>query len=284
MPGPANLPFSAVKFLTGISSASKRPTTRRCGFRTVELVNLLTQPSTLQQRSRADGSRNNRFRSRQMRRDWKQIVCRGIRCALRTGMVHGANHLRQVRWVIGHYSQLQGWRLVPLGLVFLASGAWRGGLRGWLPHQVSGRTALAVGIATALALSFPIKRWYRRTFGGARSDSAWRDTAGLFVITAGFIICTVVADRVRMVSIPALFVGCALLSTFIASDGRRWHYAVVASSWLLFSIAPATRLDLSIRATLLDALIGGSLIVCGLGDHRLLSKALAVGAAHARFD
>jgi hypothetical protein len=179
-----------------------------------------------------------------------------------------------VRWVIRHYAQLQGLRVVPLGVVFLASAAWRAGFRGWLPHGISSRAAFFIGLAIAVAISFPIQRWYRRHFGRARSRSTWRDATGLMLLTVGFVVCSSLDERLHGISIPALFVGCALLSTVIASEGRRWHYGPVAASWILVAMAGRMGLTPSIGYVLLDGLIGVSAIVCGLGDHRLLSKTL----------
>jgi hypothetical protein len=206
-------------------------------------------------------------------------------------MVHGANQLtlveplsaptpsadqlQCVHWVIRHYAQLQGFRFVPLGVVFLVSSTWRAGFRGWLPQGVGSRAAFFIGLATAVATSFPIQRWYRRHFGRAGSPSTWGDASGLVLLTLGFMACASVGERVRAVSIPALFVGCALLSTLIASEGRRWHYGPVAACWIVFSMAGRIGLSSSIRDVLLDGFIGLSVIVCGLGDHRLLSKTIA---------
>jgi hypothetical protein len=208
-------------------------------------------------------------------------------------MVHGANHftsgehswtlasssrahLERVRWVIRHLAQLQGLRLIPLGVVFVASAAWRAGLQGWLPSGISTRTAFMVGLAGAVATSFSIQRWYQRHFGLARPRSSWRDMTGLLLLTAGLIASTSIGEHLRAVSLPGLFVGFALLSTLIASEGRRWHYGPVAASWFLFSIAAPMTLGPSTRDVLLDGLIGLSVIVCGLGDHRLLVSTLAM--------
>jgi hypothetical protein len=185
-----------------------------------------------------------------------------------------AADLDRVHWVIRHYAHLQGLRVVPLGLLFVASSAWRAGLRGRLPSGVSSRGAFMLGLAGAVALSFPIQRWYRRHLGRARPRSTWRDAAGLLLLTAGFLASTSFSESMRAVSIPALFVAFALLSTLIASDGRRWHYGPVAASWILFSIAGPMALGPSIPDVWLDGLIGLSVIVCGVGDHRLLLSAL----------
>src|ERR1700730_3478985 len=71
---------------------------------------------------------------------------------------------RRVLYVTEHYAHLQGLRIVPLGVCFLGSGAWRAGLLGWVPG-IAGRGArawLAASVAIALGVSRVIGARYRR--------------------------------------------------------------------------------------------------------------------------
>src|SRR3954470_10838304 len=83
-----------------------------------------------------------------------------------------------VRYITTHYARLHGLRLVPLGVPFLVSAAWRAGwLRWWPATEGRGATMWFLALlTTAVAISFPIRSWYERQFG---SVAARRRDSGL---------------------------------------------------------------------------------------------------------
>src|SRR5262252_11002283 len=83
--------------------------------------------------------------------------------------------LHRIHYVTGHYAHLQGLRLLPLSAPFLLAAVER--IAG--PFVPSGVWALL--LATCLAASFRIGRYYARRFGQATAPR-WR--TGLFTLVA----------------------------------------------------------------------------------------------------
>ena len=187
----------------------------------------------------------------------------------------------EVRFVTANYHQLQGLRLVPLGL-FLAF--WASvDLLGLLdPAQfppgdrvtVLTRIGFAYWLGLLLALAAPL--YYRYRYGSVepldrRSRNRWITAA----VIGFFVLIRIDRDLQWPVSLHLLLVSMALFIT-VWRDGRiRSHYLAPALVWLAVSFLPA--LDVSpanLRMTLFG--LGGlTLISCGIGDHLLLTRTLA---------
>ena len=74
--------------------------------------------------------------------------------------------LARIRYVADHYDNLQGLRIVPLGIPFLLSAAYRAGWFDWV--ALSDKVARYVffgELAVAVAVSYVIRAAYRRRFG-----------------------------------------------------------------------------------------------------------------------
>src|SRR5436190_12556630 len=73
----------------------------------------------------------------------------------------------QARYVTAHYAHLQGLRLLPLAVPFIASALWRAGWLTWWPG-VNERTAgswFVLLLGLAIAVSFVVRDAYRAEFG-----------------------------------------------------------------------------------------------------------------------
>src|SRR5688572_739259 len=118
--------------------------------------------------------------------------------------------LARIHYVAEQYDHLQGLRLVPLALPFLASAAWRAGwLGGWPTGSVPMEAAYWFfgGLALAIALSFTVRTYYRRRFGMTR-PLPWR--SGFITLTTLFA-CFVWLVSLQStyewpVSVPAIFI------------------------------------------------------------------------------
>jgi hypothetical protein len=186
----------------------------------------------------------------------------------------------KIRFVTANYHQLQGLRLVPLGL-FLALWASLDLLGFFDPARfapgdhakVLTRIGFAYWLGLLLALAAPA--YYRYRYGSVdpfdrRSRNRWITAA----VIGFFVLVRIDRDLQWPVSLHLLLVSMALFIT-VWHDGRiRSHYLAPALVWLAVSFLPA--LDVSpanLRMTLF-ALGGLTLVSCGIGDHLLLTRTL----------
>ncbi len=195
---------------------------------------------------------------------------------LRTMEMHLLSADRQ-RYVTSRYPQLQGARLIPLSLVFLASAWWRaGGLHLPGDHLRYGPSAWFFGSLTAAVVgSYGIRHWYRRSLGSVGQ----RATRSAAIPILGS--CALVALAVWLqsalqwqVSLPALSVAAVLAATGVASNRLRRHYLVAAAVLVIFSALPVLGVGVPALDATFDFVIGVVLLITGIGDHRLLSRTL----------
>ena len=180
-----------------------------------------------------------------------------------------------IRYVTEHYVHLQGLRLVPVGVPFVASALWRLGWLTWWP-AIEGRGASwwFWGLLTgAVGVSFGVRRWYESRFGRVVPATTDSGVASLAVFAMGLFItvgCQLVFDL--PVSLPLLFVA-AVLAT-IGCQGRygRPHYVIIASASAAVAMLRPFGVSVHACGIALDALIGAGLIGAGVADHRLLQR------------
>jgi hypothetical protein len=185
---------------------------------------------------------------------------------------------KTIRFVTANYAQLQGLRLVPLGM-FLMLCAWAdlAGLfdRAEHPHGIPAEILTRVGLAGLLAfllvLAAPI--YYHSRYGSIEPRDRRERNRWIAATVIGFFMLAKVDRQLQWpVSLQLLLVSVALFVTVWHDGWIRRHYLVPALAWLVASRLPA--LDIS-RMDVLLGLGGLTLIVCGLGDHLLLTRTLA---------
>src|SRR5258708_36853149 len=88
--------------------------------------------------------------------------------------------LRRMHYVTEHYEQLQGLRLLPLGVPFLLSSLWRLTRPG--PAPFLSASGWAVLLASAIVVPALIGRYYSRHFGHTH-PLRWRPAPPLFAVT-----------------------------------------------------------------------------------------------------
>lgn len=185
---------------------------------------------------------------------------------------------RAIRYVAEHYVHLQGLRLVPVGVPFVLSAAWRAGWLRWWP-ATQGRGAawwFWSLLAASIGFSFLVRRWYQREFGMAAPGPIQNGAVSLGLFAGGLVItiwCQMASDA--PVSLPLLFVAGVLAT--LARQGLyvRPHYALIALGSAIVGLLRPLGAPVGVRSVALDALIGGGLIVAGIADHRVLRRACA---------
>jgi hypothetical protein len=198
----------------------------------------------------------------------------------KTGRERGGtdmDDLRRIRYVTEHYEQLQGLRLLPLGVPFLLSSLWR------LTHPALEPFLSASGwallLASAFVLSALIGRYYARHFGQAH-PLRWRTVLPLVAVTAAFFWLEWLQElRPLPVPLPVLFVAVVLARIGMAAGWLRSHYLFIAAACAMFALLPLLGVPLEIRAAALDGLIGGGLAVAAIGDDRVLRRVMTMRSA-----
>ncbi len=182
------------------------------------------------------------------------------------------NDLRRMHYVAEHYHQLQGLRVLPLGLACLLAVPAR---QGATPLGLSPAAASLVLLAAGLAASFPIGRYYARRFGRVE-PRPWRaGTVTLVASAAALLALAWLQERWPVpVSLPMLFVSAALARLGLVEGRLRVHYLWIAAACAAFAVLPLVGVPVAVRAAALDALVGGGLIVAAIGDDRVLRRVM----------
>lgn len=201
--------------------------------------------------------------------------------------------LQRIRQITRHYPELQGLRVVPLGLFFLVIALQRLNLLPWIGPEGDLSYTLPM-MLLVFGLWFWIGRYYERNFGKVeplRQDDRYRFWSTVFLVGfVGIIILENVLYRSHLglpVSLIGLALGGAYLSVGLAS--QRWYYSLAGAVFLIASFLPwIMGVDLGNRmygslGIVHLFLLSGTLLVCGLYDHFRLMRAFtrSQGGLHA---
>jgi hypothetical protein len=179
---------------------------------------------------------------------------------------------RRLQYITEHCAYLEGLRIVPLGVPFLASAAWRAGWLTWWPWTAArgAECWFLASLATAIVVSYPIRAWYRRQWGVRQPPRRRSGASTLAMCAVGVVALALRQPEDIRVSIPLVFVGIQLLMLGVVGQGVRKHYRVIAGACCVVACLPLAGVSRHLRAIALDLLIGGGLIWAGWGDHRTL--------------
>jgi hypothetical protein len=183
----------------------------------------------------------------------------------------------RIRFITAHYDQLQGLRLVPLGVYLLALAASGLGWLSWLPGDPARASGQWLGVLFVLALVAAVSAtaWYGHRYGARAPLSRWRRNAWL-VLAVGIFLLTAQFDQYTNapIALAPFSVAAALVLTVRADGWVRAHFLMAAVPWFLVAWIPPLHHDGPSRLVSYAFAGGVALIVCGVGDHRLLSRAL----------
>lgn len=189
-------------------------------------------------------------------------------------MEHG-----RIRFVTGNYYQLQGLRMVPIGLFLALVGLLN--LFGMFDHfrpAAQPRLVTGVGLAgwLALGLSVAAPLYYRYRYGAIKPSARGRRNGWITAAVIGtFLLIRVDNDLHWPVSLSLLLVSASLFIAVWRDGWIRAHYLVPAVAWLVVGFQPAFNVTPAHTTRVGFILLGGlTLIVCGIGDHLLLTRTL----------
>ena len=179
--------------------------------------------------------------------------------------------LRRIRYVAGHYEQLQGLRLLPLCAPFLVAAGRRLAGAAPIPWRI-----WAVIAAASLAATLPIGRWYTRRFGRVHRD-LWRSGAGPLVGAVAVALGLLRLQEVLSptVSLPLLFLAAVFARLGLAGGRARVHYAAIAAAVAAYALLPAAGVPPDALAVTGHLLAAGCIAVAAIGDHRVLRRTMA---------
>jgi hypothetical protein len=183
----------------------------------------------------------------------------------------------RIRFITAHYDQLQGLRLIPLGVYLVALAASGLGWLSWLPGDPTRASRQWLGVLFGLALVAAVAAtaWYRRRYG-ARAPLSRRRRNAWLVLAVGIFLLAAQFDRYANapIALAPFSVATALLLTVRADGWVRAHFLIAAVPWFLAAWIPPLHHDGTSRLVSYALAGGVALIVCGVGDHRLLSRSL----------
>ena len=180
------------------------------------------------------------------------------------------------------YPSLQGLRLAPLGVVFLAKIPFD---MAWPGHSYPKQTVWALMFLAALAGFFLAGAYYHRRFG--RVEPRWGPRWGCLAAPVGlglFLAFYELDCHQGRMSFSSLFMACLCLACYLGSKGRRWHYLPLALMFTALTVLPLTGMAspkemASGPGSLFNLALGLFLVVGGVLDHRLLCHLLEAPAA-----
>ena len=187
----------------------------------------------------------------------------------------------RVRFVTANYHQLQGLRFVPLGLFIFAWGLLDfSGLLHPVEAVVSSEptrllTRIGLGFWLALLLSLAAPLYYRLRYGSVAPLDRGRRNGWITAAMIGFLVLARLDASLQWpISLRALLVAAALFVTVWNDGAVRFHYLMPASVWLAASVMPTLAVSASDQRGVMFVLGGITLVVCGIGDHLLLTRSL----------
>jgi len=185
--------------------------------------------------------------------------------------------IARLRYVTSRYPQLQGLRLVPLSIVFLASAAWRARLLP-LPWDNQPRVPelwFFAALVMAVLVSFVLRLWYTKRIGSVGQYAS--GSAALPLLATAVAAAAAVWLQIMLywhLSLPAVTVAMALLAVGVAHFQYRRHYVAAAAVLLAFALLPLGGWGSEALSAALDGAIGLSMLIAALGDHLLVVRTL----------
>lgn len=185
----------------------------------------------------------------------------------------------RVRYITRNFDALQGLKMVPFGLYFLAMGA------GWLGKQGDLSLSLPAFVLTLLVY-WLTGRYYTRNFGRVNSERS--NLVNNFLLPLAVILILWVAAAIDYsmrlpVSVFGLTLAIILFFWWWLQEQRtRIHYAIMASLIVLISLAPLAGIGegwliIQPPGTVFHLLVGAIFVLGGILDHLILVKSFNQG-------
>jgi hypothetical protein len=196
-----------------------------------------------------------------------------------------ATNLNEVRAITGNYFFWQGLRWVPMGVVLVVVAAslidaasMPAVVRTWGVWLL---TVVALWLSTSV-----LGRYYRRTFGDVRDDSAQharRTTLKWFVVYPAMLASMVIDVKLSLpILLSGVVWGLSIEAYRRSTGGGRRHYAIAAGLFGVMALLPLLAPVPTGKngASVLLGLLGIIYVVGGILDHRALVRVLGKPTSH----
>jgi len=189
------------------------------------------------------------------------------------------------QYIAARFRQLQGYVWLPFAVVFLLSVLYQAG---WLPLPGADsppivRRWYAAAFFIAVIAAYGVQQWYVVRFG-VHTPQVKRSRWGPIVVVLVYLFAAVSVQQstgLRMALAPVV-IGAAFAVIGARHYPLRRHYLAPAALFLGYALLGPFGVTHAVRSLLFDLVIGLSLAIVGIGDHRLFASAFP--NVHARRD
>jgi F0F1-type ATP synthase membrane subunit c/vacuolar-type H+-ATPase subunit K len=178
----------------------------------------------------------------------------------------------RIRYITEHYQNLQGLRLVPVGVACLALGMAQ---TAGVVEQMK-QSAFLVGVAVSLAAlgcSLMIGAWYERRFGSVEARDRTFDMT-FFALSLLLVLAARLSPNPAPVWPAICAWGIGSLIRGCRQNGMLRHYLAIAAACFLLAALEVLGLSNIARDGSLQFVAGIAVLVAGVGDHAVLRSAL----------
>ena len=178
----------------------------------------------------------------------------------------------RVRYITEHYQNLQGLRLVPVGVACLACGVAQAA--GVLERM--NQSPFLVGVAVSLAAfgcSLMIGAWYERCFGCVEARDRTTDMT-YFPLSLLLVLTARLSPNPAPVWPAICAWGIGSLMRGCGQNGMLRHYLAIAGACFLLAALEVLGLSNIACDGSLQFVAGVAMLVAGVGDHTVLRSAL----------
>ena len=176
------------------------------------------------------------------------------------------------RW----HRQLRGLVIVPLAVPFLIAFVWKLAdlqLPG-VETLLTTRLFLILLFAACLP-SIPLSRRYARQYDAPKQKFVHSGTIPLVLVALAVPFAVELQQRTGLkVSLLALLLGGSLAGVGLAHYRLRSHYLAAGLLFIGFAFLGELGVSRAVGSILFHAVVAASLLIVGIGDHRLLTRTL----------
>ena len=181
----------------------------------------------------------------------------------------------RLRFVTANFYQLQGLRLIPLGIFLILMGLDTHEKLRWLSPIGNSRLMLPTFVAMILGMA-AATAYYRRHYGDVAQNGRGKRNSLIALAILVFIVLTNFVDKPFDLPVwtGALFLCGCLVATVRADGWIRGHYLLPAAAWFVLGFPKVLPVPISWVGVIVFGVAGLTLIVCGIGDHLLITRTL----------
>lgn len=174
--------------------------------------------------------------------------------------------LQRTIYATAHFRYLRGLAMLPVGLLCIVFPLF-GHLSG--THRTLAMLGFLLSCLAAVAGIRYISLYYTRRYGTVARDRTARSyLAGMLVWAAIYLGCAMLDHRQPGLGFEAVWLAAFFWGIYMSSEGRRWHYLVIAAAFAAFTPFWAQIGDWQ------TVLIGLAFVAGGLMDHMVLARLL----------